>query len=158
VERVSIVDGTPQLQLDGRTIAEADPAPGRIERGTYDYKVVFEGLGADGEQVLFAVDIGPLETTGTPGKDQSILLSNLPLTDGRKAIYRTDASGTGDYHLIAQVNGSVPTYLDNTGNADLTGPALTALTTRHDGGRRYTVSLDNVAEIRLHEDRSGTVE
>ena len=121
---------------------------GGIEAGTYRYRVVFEGLDAHGAETSFAVDLDPIETTGTPQQDQAILLSNLPLTQSAKSIYRTDASGTGEYYFVDQLAGDASRYTDRRPDAELPGQILTDAVTPHAGGRSYTIALDNVTEIR----------
>lgn len=150
VDRVSIIDGTPQLYVDGKTIAEpAGSKDGSIGAGTYRYRVVFEAANEQGGTSLHHVDIGPLETTGTAQRDRAILLSNLPVTDGPKAIYRTKASGEGDYHLVAQLDdGNQESFLDTTAD-ELLNATLTATTLPHAGGRRTVLELNNVTQIRL---------
>jgi hypothetical protein len=78
-------------------------------------------------------------------------LRNLPPTPGPKVIYRTDASGMGDYRMVTTLtDGTQSTYLDTVAdesrsetrqiepfNAD---PKFRA--------RTFKVSLKNVGEIR----------
>ncbi len=149
VDRVSIIDGTPQLFVDGKTVAQpAGAENGSIEAGTYRYRVVFEAANELGGTSLYHVDVGPLETTGTPQRDRAILLRNLPATDGPKAIYRTKANGQGDYHLVAQLDdGSQESFLDTTAD-DLLSGTLTGTTLPHAGGRRSVVELNKITQIR----------
>ena len=146
VELVTISGGQPKLQLQADlTSIDVSSESGDIEAGTYQYKVVFGG--EDGELPL-AVDIGPITTTGNSSYDQSIVLSNLPETAGRKLIYRTDSSGEGDYHLVNEISGAASSYTDSAASENLPGGILTGATQPHSGGRTYIVSLSNVAEVR----------
>jgi len=147
VDSVAIVDGKPQLHVNGKTAAEAATDAGGVEAGTYRYRVVFEGLDSHGAKTTFAVDLDPIDTTGTPQQDQAILLSNLPLSASAKSIYRTDASGTGDYYFVDQLAGDASRYTDLRPHAELSGRILTDAVTAHAGGRSYTVALGNVTEI-----------
>lgn len=152
VERVSIVDGAPRLHIEGETTAEIRSGAGAVEQGTYRYRVVFHGLDTNGGAVSFGVDVGPVETSGTPEVDQAILLSNLPPTSDPKSIYRTDASGTGDYYLVGQVDGGTSQYTDTRSNADLPGSVLVDPVTAHPGGRSYTVAIEDMTGVRRPED------
>lgn len=155
VQRVSIIDGTPQLFVDGQTVAQpAGSEDGSIEAGTYRYRVVFEASNDLGGTSRYHVDVGPVETTGTPGRDRGILLRNLPVTDGPKAIYRTKAGGDGDYHLVAELDdGGQESFLDTTAD-DLLSGTLTGTSLPHAGGRSTVVKLNNITQIRL-PDRAG---
>jgi flagellar basal-body rod modification protein FlgD len=155
VERVSIVDGSPRLHVEGATSAEIEAGTGEIDPGTYRYRVVFHGLDTDGAEVSFAIDVGPVETTGTPEVDQAILLSNLPLTSDRKSIYRTDGTGTGNYYLVGQVDGNTSRYTDTRANAELPGSILGNAITAHPGGRRYTVAIENMTGVRRLPNNDG---
>ena len=143
VHQVTIIDGEPKLHLDGKTTATADSTAGEIEEGTYRYKVVLGDT-----QPPMAVEVGPVQTTGTALTDQSILLRNLPLGEGMKSIYRTHSSGDGDYYLVGHVDGEDTSFLDTLPDSELRGGTLPADTVPLAGGRKFTVSLSNVSEIR----------
>lgn len=147
VERISIVDGVPKLHVEGTTSAEPDASPGELDEGTYRYRVLFEELNDEGNPVPFALDLGPILTTGTSEQDQTIRLQNLPLTAGFKQIYRSDNTGTGDFHLVESIDGGKSTYLDGTNDDDLADDVLSTDAQVHEGGRRYTVALSDLAEI-----------
>ena len=150
VERVTIIDGVPRLELQSAfSTAEGSSESGDIEAGTYRYKVLFTG--EDG-RLPFAVELGPITTTGRMSFDQSIVLNNLPDTLGRKLIYRTDKTGEGGYHLINEISGSASSYTDRTADKDLPNSVLEGTTRPHLGGRTAVVSLSNVAEIRRPAD------
>ncbi len=150
VEQVTIIDGVPRLELQSAfSTTEASSESGDIEAGTYLYKVLFAG--EDG-QSPFAVELGPLTTTGRMSFDQSIVLNNLPETLGRKLIYRTDKTGQGGYHLINEISGSAATFTDGTADKDLPNSVLEGTTQSHPGGRTAVVSLRNVAEVRRPAD------
>ena len=157
VDRVSIRDGAPELHVNGKTTAAPDASvDGTLEAGSYRYRAVFDGVDDQGKTVRYQVDVGPVETTGTPGRDRSILISNLPVTDGSKTIYRTDASGAGDYRLVGQIdNGDQDSFLDVLGDDQRTGGVLTDATVPHPGGRRFLVALGDITQIRLPDSRPG---
>lgn len=150
VQHVSIVDGQPQLHVDGATVAVPNESPGFLEEGTYHYKVVF-GRTPDGKAL--SIELGPVETTGTAGVDQSVLLANLPATDGPKDIYRTDASGDGGYHFVARVDGQIIEFVDVLRDDDLPGGILTKETTPHPGRREYVIGLNSIQQIQRSEER-----
>jgi hypothetical protein len=101
---------------------------------------------------LFGVDPlasagGNIALTGTPGVDQSVLLSNLPSTTVAKQIYRKH--GEGDFRLVdvvTDVNAS--TYLDAKATSELSPTVLSATPQLINDFRSFIVSLRNVAEIR----------
>jgi len=150
VDQVSITDGTPRLTVNGATRAVPDAGEGTIQSGTYAYKVVFESSPG---QPPFSIDIPPVTTTGTEGKDRAIRLSNLPATPGAKKIYRTDSTGSGDYHFVAEVNGETTSFVDVRHDAALPGGILAGATQVLSGGREYTLGLDQVSRI-IQPDRS----
>lgn len=152
VSRVSIEKGVPKLHVELPTDAEPSATEGNIEAGKHAYRVVWEG--ADGK--LFGIDFSDnhaVITTGTSGIDESIVLRNLPVTDGPKQIYRTDSSGTGDYRLVGVINdGKQGTYVDSLSDDERSALRLTLPFQRSTLVRRkYQVSLNNVAGIRPPE-------
>ncbi|MBN1853562.1 MAG: hypothetical protein JW829_12595 [Pirellulales bacterium] len=145
VDRVTINNGQPEIHINASSRATACEIEGQIEAGTYRYKVVFER--PDGQ--YGAIDLGPITTTGTNGLDSSILLSNLPATNGPKMVYRTDASGEGEYHLVNYIiDPDAESYIDSASNVNLSNATLTFQTVAEYGGKRYTATLNNVTEIR----------
>ncbi len=149
VNRVTIDKGVPKLHVDNLPAVVPSSADGDIEAGTYSYHVVWEG---DQNQLLgmdFSGDQA-IKTTGTPGVDRAIQIRNLPVTDGPKYVYRTDASGTGTYQLIGIISdGTQGTVVDGLADSDRNGTQLTqpfqrvAVT-----ARSYDVTLNNVSTIR----------
>ncbi len=154
VSRVSLEDGDPKLHLDLGVSAEPSIESGDIEKGTYGYRIVWQN--AEGK--LEGMELSGADAVSTDSSlnnYQSIRLRNLPTSAGPKAIYRTDASGLGDYQLVTTLtDGSQSTYLDTVAdesrsetrqiepfNAD---PRLRM--------RTFKASLKNVGEIR----RAGT--
>lgn len=149
VQRVSIDQGVPKLHVEQRAEAVPSSQEGNIEAGTYAYRIVWD----DGQGNLFGLDFSgdqAVRTTGTPGKDRSILLRNLPPTAQPKYVYRTDASGEWPYQLVAMIqDGSQSTFVDRLSDDERLGTRLTqdfqrTLAT----GRSYQVSLDRVSSIR----------
>ena len=150
VTSVAISDGEPKLNVDESARISASSEEGEIGAGSYKYRVVWEN--SDGE--LLGIEFpqvgkDPFKTTGDPEEDTSILLSNLPKTDGKKYVYRTNASGEGNYYYVGTItNGKTSNYLDGTSDENLSStvlnrePVLVAAPTRS-----YTVSLSNVGTI-----------
>ena len=147
---MAISDGEPKLNVEDAAKISASSEEGEIGAGAYKYRVVWENSDGDLLGIEFPqVGDDPFETTGDPEEDTSILLSNLPKTDGKKHVYRTDSSGEGNYHYVATINsGKTSTYLDGTSDENLSSavlnkePVLVAAPTRS-----YTVSLSNVGSI-----------
>jgi flagellar basal-body rod modification protein FlgD len=150
VKHVSIDKGQPKLHVDLNTEVVPSPLQGNMEEGTYAYRVVWD----DGRGNLFGLDFSKdkaITTTGTDGKDRSVLLSNLPVTAGPKQIYRTDSSGDGSYKLVGIINnGKQATFVDRMSDEEraqgtqLLGSFQRSLATF----RSYLVSLKNVSGIR----------
>ena len=146
VDRVTIVNGTPLLHLGEptRSTVGVSTESGSLEPGTYHYRVVIDnGQG----QLSHSLTLGPITTTGTAGVDQSVELANLPVTAGVKRIYRTDASGTGDFRLVAELEGSATSYVDSASTAAIPGSALQEITLPFAEATTITVPLHNVIEI-----------
>ncbi|MEQ8208575.1 MAG: flagellar hook capping FlgD N-terminal domain-containing protein [Lacipirellulaceae bacterium] len=146
VDRISVANGEPKLHLDLNPSARVDEEPGEIEQGFYQYRVVWEENGQ-----LFGVD--PLagqsglavgETSGA-----SVLLSNLPKTNSVKQVYRTDRTGDGEFlHVGSITETDDATFLDNKADSQRGPAVLSSQPQLIDPSRSYTVSLNNVAEIR----------
>lgn len=152
VNHVTIDKGVPKLQLAVPTVATASGQAGNIEAGKYAYRVVWE----DERGRLFGIDLSDaraVETTGTDGVDRAIALRNLPKTTTQKYIYRTDATGTGDYQLIGILtNGDQGSYLDTKSDAERSDVRLTREFQRTSATTRaYQVTLKNIYGIRPPE-------
>jgi flagellar basal-body rod modification protein FlgD len=150
VKHVTIDKGVPKLHVEQETLADTSSIEGNIEAGKYSYRVVWE----NDEGKLFGIELSgdkAVQTTGTPGIDQSIILRNLPATPGYpKQIYRTDHSGKGEYQLVGVVNdGTQSSFIDSLSDEERSQtrqtreflPSTQAL-------RKYNVSLNNIAGIR----------
>ena len=114
VNRVSIENGVPKLLLDLNMQAAPSVETGRVEAGTYSYRVVWQGDNGESEGMELS---GPdaVSTVSDLTNYHSIQLRNMPITKGAKQIYRTDSSGTGDYRLVAILtDGNQSSYLDTT--------------------------------------------
>jgi flagellar basal-body rod modification protein FlgD len=150
VKHVSINKGVPKLHVDLNTEIAPSPLNGSMEKGTYAYRVVWD----DGRGNLFGLDYSKeraITTTGTEGRDRSVLLRNLPVTAGPKQIYRTDASGDGSYKLVGIVHdGKQGTFVDRLSDEERAqGTQLTQSFQRSLATfRSYVVSLKNVSGIR----------
>lgn len=146
VTRVSIEDGQPKLQLDLSMKAEPSIESGDVAKGKYGYRIVW--LGESG--ALEGIELSGTDAVTTSSTDHSIQLRNLPVTKSAKQIYRTDASGTGDYRLVAQLaDGSQSSFLDTTGDDARSETRQTLPFTKDARSRvrNYKVSLNNVAEV-----------
>jgi Flagellar hook capping protein - N-terminal region len=150
VKRVSIDKGEPKLHVDLNSEIVPSSFDGDLEKGTYAYRVVWD----NGAGKLFGLDFSDTQaitTTGKEGSDRSVLLRNLPLTPGPKHIYRTDASGTGDYRLVGILHdGKQSSFVDGLSKqARGQGPQLTeGFEQSLAKFRSYVVSLKNVSFIR----------
>jgi hypothetical protein len=149
VNRVSIDKGVPKLHVDLPAKVTASGQEGNIEAGNYAYRVVWE----DDRGKLFGIDLSgdkAVKTTGTEGLDRAIVVRNLPPTSTRKFIYRTDASGEGDFQLVGILNnGAQGSFVDVLSDAERSETRLTQGFQRSLGAARsYEVSLNNVGAIR----------
>lgn len=157
VKRVTIAGGLPKLQVEDSTVAKPSGTEGKVDAGKHSYRIVWQG--DDG--TLFGIELSgddAVKTTGQPGVDQSVLIKNLPATAGPKQIFRTDASGEGEYRLVGVLNeGSQSSFVDSLadeerfdtrlGQAFQKFPSIT---------RKYEVSLKNVAAIRPPQSATDT--
>lgn len=149
VDRVTIVDGKPKIQINGEpSTATPTPGNGAIEPGSYNYKVVFDHENPG--RTPKAMDLGP----ATLNESGGITLDNLPITPGSKQIYRTDKSGTGAYYLVAEVDGPTTQFDDRASANSIPGQQLSVPTEFFSSDQTFTVSLENVAEIQLQKDES----
>ena len=149
VERVTLADGIPKLHVSQPIAATPSSEDGRIEAGTYGYRIVWndENGARTGIELSGA---NALATTGTANRDQAIQLNNLPSTPGVKEIYRTDKSGTGTYQLVGVINdGQQNTFVDAYSDTERLGREQSADFKRMSLlQRKYEVSMHNIAEIR----------
>ncbi len=93
-------------------------ATGNIDAGTYRYKVVF--VDGNGNESPASAEIGPVTVVA----NQAIDLADIPTADGAtfvdRRLYRTDATGAGDYHFVADLgDATTTTFQDTTSDADL---------------------------------------
>jgi hypothetical protein len=148
VNRISIDKGAPKLHIDNMPSLAPTNAGGNMEAGKYSYRVVWEGPG----DTLLGMDFSgdkAITTTGTEGVDRAVQLQGLPVTDGPKYIYRTDASGTGAYKLVGVSDPGKGVFIDGTADGDRNGTQLTQSFQQVDITKRsYDVALSNVSAIR----------
>jgi flagellar basal-body rod modification protein FlgD len=152
VTRVTIEDGKPKLQLDLNMQAEPSVEPGDVGKGDYSYRVVWQGEQGNLEGIeLTGADA--VSTESNVSNFHSIQLRNLPVTATAKRIYRTDASGEGDYRLVATLtDGAQSSYLDKSAD-DARSETRQTLPFNKDasfGVRNFKVSLNNVSEVVDH--------
>jgi len=147
VQRVSVAKGVPKLHLDLGPQALPSRDAGKLEAGSYEYRVVWRDKGQ-----LFAVDPlsgEKLAVSGKPGVDAAIELRNLPSTAGGKQIYRRDATSGDAFQLVATLtDGKQAVYVDGKSRSELSGATLVGAPQMVTGERKFEVSLKNVAEIR----------
>jgi len=97
---------------------------GSVGAGTYNYRIAFVDF--NGLEGSSSTEFGPV-TVG--GGDDSIQLDNLPEPSGdpnfvAQRIYRTDATGTGGYRLVAELNPTATSYSDTASDASIAGASL----------------------------------
>lgn len=149
VERVTLDGGKPKLHVALPTEATPSSIDGHIEEGTYSYRIIWK----DQQGVRHGIELSgenAVSTTGTPETDTSIMLNNLPVTPGTKEIYRTDRTGAGIYRLVGVVSdGAQNSFVDVFSDEERFGPQETGQFQRSTNlQRKYTVSMNNVSEIR----------
>jgi flagellar hook assembly protein FlgD len=151
VSRVSIESGVPKLRLDSLTSGEPSDELGKIEKGTYSYRIIWEGPNS-----LEGIELSGNEAISTEGSDanyQSIRLRNLPATAGAKYIYRTDKTGDGEYRLVGVVtDGKQSSFHDKVADNDRNDQRQSEAFVTHPDFRlrSYKVSLRNVSDIFAH--------
>jgi flagellar basal-body rod modification protein FlgD len=149
VSRVSLENGKPKIHLDLGIKGEPSIESGGLEKGTYSYQVVW----LDQNGALQGVELAGADAISTESAladYQSIWLRNLPRTDGPKQIYRTNASGKGNYQLVATItDGAQSSYLDTLADDERTETLVKPFVKDEAYRKRsYTASLKNVSEIR----------
>jgi flagellar basal-body rod modification protein FlgD len=149
VSRVSLENGQPKLHLDLGVAGDPSIESGDLEKGTYSYHIVWENDKGELQGVALEGD-DAISTEDSRSDYQSIWLRNLPKTAGPKRIYRTDASGVGNYQLVATIaDGTQASHLDTVADEERTETLVKSFS--RDAAHRkrsYTASLNNVAEIR----------
>jgi flagellar basal-body rod modification protein FlgD len=149
VSRVSLENGEPKLHLDLGAKGEPSIESGSLEKGTYSYHIVWhdekgelQGIALEGEDAI--------STEDSRSDYQSIWLRNLPKTDGPKRIYRTDASGVGNYQLVGTItDGSQSSHLDTVADDERTETLIKPFFQDQAYRKRsFTAGLNNIAEIR----------
>ena len=122
------------------TALAPDTGAGNVAAGTYTYEITFAN--AAGQEGPPSGVVGPITTTGTPGTDQAVDLTNLPTIPSGFSqinIYRADAAGGGTYQLAGSTTGS--TFTDTKSDAQL-GATLNG-STLAPGNYSYYVSYYN---------------
>jgi flagellar basal-body rod modification protein FlgD len=153
VERVSVAEGTPTLHLEQSPFADYSTEKGEIEAGRYEYRVVWRDRNGQPVGVDPLMDSQgnqySIETKGEAGVDQSILISNLPVSTGAKEVYRRRV-GEADFKLVGTItDGKKATFLDTLSTAKLSGYVMPAEPSLIKGSKReFQVALKNVGEIK----------
>ena len=143
VQRVTINDGAPMLDVAVATRAEAADREGDVAAGRYGYEVVWET-----DDATFSVQVAV--NTDDLGEDftGSIRLENLPETSVPKKVYRTDRSGSGDLQLVGQLpSGRSTSFVDTFGDDDLRQERLTGSRQVIRFADAITVPLDSVRNV-----------
>lgn len=145
VEKVSVANGEPKLHLDLNPRATESSEDGDLEKGDYQYLVVW----TDANQLLGVDPLASKDGKISIDKDGSaVQLSNLPVTTVPKHVYRR-AVGEEDYHLVGSLaEGKTGSFLDTVSNGDLSDQVLGGTPQMVTQSRSFTVSLKNVGEIR----------
>jgi hypothetical protein len=146
VQRVSIADGVPKLNLENDTQVRPSGEPGNVEAGTYRYRVVWQGTNGQ----LLGLELDEIKTTGEVDTDRAIRISNLPISSGPKQVYRTDAEGDdSSFRLVATLtDGEKPSFVDTLSDDERSLLHLTQPFLRVPAKRTFEISLNNVSEIR----------
>lgn len=123
-------------------------ATGNLDAGTYRYKIVF--VDAGGNESPASVELGPV----TVAANQAIDLGTIPAADGTtfvdRRIYRTDNTGAGAYHFVADLGdpATTTTFQDTLSDADvaaLPGAKLLDDQTLDPGNYGYYVTFYNTS-------------
>jgi flagellar basal-body rod modification protein FlgD len=153
VNRVTIADGKPQLELDLQSQGTPELGNGDLTPGDYSYRVVWQTAnGPQGIELSGEDAISTQSDTGNPYN--AIQLRNLPITDGPKQVFRTNNTGTGDYRLVTTItDGTKSTYLDTMADGDRSETRQTEAFYSDPKYRirNFKVNLSNVSAIRRPE-------
>lgn len=117
--------GGPFLEVNAPPVVlvtlAASTASGTLPAGTYNYRIVYVDASGNQSPASLPTRSVTLSATG------SVSLANLPPAVApytSRRLYRSDDTGGGNYTLIANLNGSSTTFVDNgttlTGILDLT--------------------------------------
>lgn len=142
VRKVTIDGGIPKLDVALEMETRGSTLEGAVPEGQYAYEVVWNN--EDGERFSVQLEANTANFTGYEG---AIDLTNLPDTvPYEKAVYRTDATGSGEKRLVATLPGKTTSFTDTTAPADL-GRQLTGVRQALVYARKESVTLNNIAEI-----------
>jgi hypothetical protein len=103
----------------------------------------------DGDR-LIGIEFSGASAVTTSEDESAVIIRNLPKTSSPKQIYRTDASGGGDYKLVGTItDGSKGSFLDTLADEELSETRQTRPFTRSAiAARSYQVGLNNVSGVR----------
>ncbi|MGE3641892.1 MAG: flagellar hook capping FlgD N-terminal domain-containing protein, partial [Pirellulales bacterium] len=149
VSRVSIEDGQPKLHLDLAMKANPSIEAGDVGRGKYAYRIVWQGENGQLEGIELSGN-DAVSTESDVNNYNSIQLRNMPITATAKQIYRTDATGEGDYRLVGILtDGKQSSYLDKTADAARSETRQTGTFYSDPSfyNRSFKISLNNVSEV-----------
>ncbi|TWT43187.1 flagellar hook assembly protein FlgD [Botrimarina hoheduenensis] len=144
VQRVTINDGQPVLDLAVATRAKAGDTEGQIDTGRYTYEVVWET-----DDAVFSVQTQV--DTAELGEDfeGSIRVENLPETSVSKRVYRTDKSGSGEQRLVGVLaSGSSTTFTDTLADNQRQAEVLTGSRQVLQFASAVKVKLSNINQVR----------
>jgi hypothetical protein len=145
VNRISIEKGVPKLHVDLTAEAAASDEPGRVDPGKHSYRIVWE----DGDK-LIGLEFSGTSAVTTTEDEGAVIIRNLPKTASPKQVYRTDASGSGDYKLVGTItDGSKGSFVDTLADENLSETRQTRPFSRSAvAARSYQVGLNNVSGVR----------
>jgi hypothetical protein len=146
VSSVSINNGTPKLNLNLSTIAAAINQTGSLDKGSYGYRILWQ----DDQGGQTGMEFSGTTAIPTSSDGQSIQFDNLPVSTGPKSIYRTDASGTGDFRLVGTLqSGTQSSFVDSTADDARSQTVQNTTFSRiSNAPRSFIVSLNNVGEVK----------
>jgi flagellar basal-body rod modification protein FlgD len=143
VQRVTISDGEPLLDLAVEPSGVAGADKGDVEEGKYKYTVVWSDT--KGNQYGVPVEV---DTNEFKEFDGTIELQNLPETSGPKRVYRSDKNGNGTKQLVGVIpRGQTTSFLDDTSDAGRISETVSGNITSLPTANKVTIRLKNIGEI-----------
>ncbi len=143
VQRVTISDGEPLLDLAVEASGAASAETGDVEEGDYKYTVVWSDT--KGNQYGVPVEV---DTSDFKEFNGAIELQNLPETTGVKRVYRSDKNGAGAKQLVGVIpRGETTSFLDDTSDAGRLAETVSGNITSLATANKVTIRLKNIGEV-----------
>jgi hypothetical protein len=143
VQRVTISNGEPLLDLAVEPSGVAGADQGDVEEGEYKYTVVWSDT--KGNQYGVPVEV---DTTALKEFNGTIELQNLPETTGAKRVYRSDKNGNGTKQLVGVIpRGETTSFLDDTSDKGRISETISGTVTSLPTANKVTIRLKNIGEI-----------